>query len=109
MTEADDGPDSALRQHLQLVGQSYADWDAEVRQIVMAADRVETSGGFVDANNLVRAGEIAEAIDAEVAGLGEISVDLPGEVAGQVDGVRDRLIALRDTVREAARRLHGRT
>jgi hypothetical protein len=75
----------------------------------MAADRAETSGGFVDARNLVRAGEMTEAIDAELAGLSDISVDLAGEVAGQVAGVRDRLIALRDAVCDAARRLHGRT
>jgi hypothetical protein len=109
MPEQGDGPNSALRQQLELVGASYADWDAEVRRIVMAADRAETSGGFVDAHNLVRAGEIADAIDAELAGLGDISTDLAGEVAGQVVGVRDRLIALRDAVRDAARRLHGRT
>ncbi len=109
MAEAPDGPNSALRQQLELVGTAYADWDAEVRRIVMAADRAETSGGYVDAQNLVRAGEIAQAIDAELAGLGDICVDLAGEVAGQIAGVRDRLIALRDAVRDAARRLHGRT
>jgi hypothetical protein len=106
---APDDANSTLRQQLELVGSSYADWDAEVRRIVMAADRVETSGGFVDAQNLVRAGEIAEAIDAELAGLRDISVHLTGEVAGQVAGVNDRLIALRELVRDAARRLHGRT
>jgi hypothetical protein len=109
MAAAPDGPHSALRQQLELVGIAYADWDAEVRRIVMAADRAETGGGFVDAHNLVRAGEIAEAIDAELAGLGDVSVDLAGAAAGQVAGIRDRLIALRDAVREAARRLHGRT
>lgn len=109
MAAASDAPNSALRQQLELAGTAYADWDAEVRRIVMAADRAETSGGYVDARNLVRAGEIAEAIDAELAGLGDVSVDLAGEAAGQVAGIRDRLIALRDAVRDAARRLHGRT
>jgi hypothetical protein len=109
MAEAPDGPNSALRQQIQLVGAAYADWDAEVRRIVMAADRAETSGGYVDAHNLVRAGEIADAIDTELAGLGDLSADLAGDAAGQIAGVRDRLIVLRDAVRDAARRLHGRT
>lgn len=109
MAGAVDAPESALRRQLELVGAAYADWEAEVRRIVIAADRAETSGGFVDAQNLVRAGEIADAIDTELAGLRDISIDLAGDVAGQVAGVSDRLIVLRDQVRDAARRLHGRT
>jgi hypothetical protein len=45
MAHAPDAPKSALRQQLELVGTTYADWDAEVRRIVTAADRAETSGG----------------------------------------------------------------
>lgn len=108
----DDTPgsiDGALRQHIELVGLAYADWEAEIQRIALAADRAETSGGFVDAQNLVRAGEIAEEIGLELQGLDEISIDLAGEAAGQVSEVKDRLVALRDLARDAARRIHGRT
>ena len=103
-----DEPDGELRQQLVLTGLSYADWELEAIRLLQAAEG-STVGGFVDANNLVRAGEIADAIDEELAMLDQISAGVRGEVGGQVSGVRDRLVALRDRIRAAARRLHGLT
>jgi len=103
----DDAPSSDLRQRLELVGLSYADWELESEALRRAADG-SAGSGLVDAHNLVRAGEIADAIDAELVSLGEVSADIvDGETAGQVQGVRDRLVALRDEIRRAARKMHG--
>ena len=98
-----------LRQRLELTGLSYADWELESETLRHAADASARSG-LVDGYNLVRAGEIVDAIDAELAMLDQISVGLSDdEVAGQVQGVRDRLVALRDQIRDAARTMHGLT
>ena len=103
-----DAPDSDLRQRLELVGLSYADWELESEGLRRAADG-SAGSGLVDAHNLVRAGEIADAIDAELLSLDEVAEGAGKEVAGQVKGVRDRLVALRDEIRRAARKMHGLT
>ena len=105
----EDDPDSDLRQQLELTGLSYADWERDSEELRRAADG-SARGGFVDGAHLVRAGEIAAAINDEVAMLDEISETIVSEeVAGQVKGVRDRLVALRDAIQQAARKMHGLT
>lgn len=98
-----------LRQRLELTGLSYADWELESETLRHAADASARSG-LVDGDNLVRAGEIVDAIDVELAMLDQISAGVSNvEVAGQVRGERDRLVALRDQIRGAARKMHGLT
>lgn len=102
-------PDTDLRQRLELTGLSYADWELESEALRRAADGSARSG-LIDGRNLVRAGEIADAIDAELAMLDQVSVGLSNEeIGGQVQGVRNRLVALRDEIRHAARKMHGLT
>ena len=97
-----------LRRRLALTGLSYADWEQESVELRRAAD-LATIGGFVDGKHLVRAGEIVEVINAEIAMLDELAPSVAGEVAGQLAGVRDRLTALRTSIQEAARQMHGMT
>jgi hypothetical protein len=68
----DDAPDSDHRSQLELTGLSYADWELESEALRRAADG-SARGGLVDAQHLVRAGEIADAIDAELAMLDKVS------------------------------------
>lgn len=104
-----DDPDGDIRQQLELTGLSYADWELESEALRRAAD-ASAHTGFIDGHHLVRAGEIAEAIDAELVMLDEVAAGLgTGELAQQVQGIRDRLVALRDEIRRAARKMHGLT
>lgn len=104
----EDAPDSDIRQRLELIGLSYADWELESEALRRAADGAAGTG-LVDGAHLVRAGQIADEIDAELAALDQVAQSLDPEVAGQVQSVRDRLVALRDAIRNAARQMHGLT
>jgi hypothetical protein len=105
----EDDPDSDLRQQLELTGVSYADWERESQELRSAADG-SARGGFVDGAHLTRAGEIVSSIKEELAMLNEVGQTITSqEVAGQVEGIRSRLVALRDEIRQAARKMHGLT
>lgn len=106
MTDQDE--EERLRARVELTGLSYADWEMEANSLKRAADAAAL-GGYVDGQHLVRAGELADAIDAEILMLDEVGVNATGELAGQLSGVRNRLAALRDSIRGAARKMHGLT
>lgn len=109
MSRRDNDPsEGALSRQVKLTRMLYEDWEQEAQRLIAAAESAQI-GGFVDGLNLVRAGEIADLIDQELVTLENVSVETVGESAALVAGVRDRLIALRNSIRDAARKMHGLT
>jgi hypothetical protein len=100
--------EETVRRQLELVGLSYADWEIEAASLRRAAD-ASAAGGLVDGQHLVRSGELVALIQAEIAMLDEVEAHASGELAGQIDGVRNRLKALSARILEASRKMHGLT
>lgn len=98
----------SLRRQLELVGLSYADWETEAATLQRLAAAAAASG-FVDGKHLVRCGELAALIQAEIAMLDEVEAHASGELAGEIDGVRKQLKALVADILGASRSMHGLT
>lgn len=93
-----------VRQQLELTGLAYADWDRESAELRRVADRAALSG-LVDRDHLQRAAEMATAIDSEIRMLDRLNSGVDDEIAQQIHGIRDRLSAVLEGVREAERKL----
>jgi predicted alpha/beta hydrolase len=104
----DDPTTDDVRQQLELTGLAYADWEKESADLRRITDRSALSG-FVDRDHLQRAAEMAAAIEAEMRMLDGLGAGVDDETAQQIRGIRDRLGALLEGLREAERKLRDTT
>lgn len=104
----DDRATDDVRQQLELTGLAYADWDREAAELRRLTDRSALSG-LVDREHLHRAAEMAVAIEAEIRMLDGLGAGVDDETGQQIRGIRDRLGALLEGLREAERKLRDAT
>lgn len=104
MSSNSDDQHGDIRQHLELTGLAYSEWERESREVRRLADRAAASG-FADRDHLQRLAAMGVSIEDEIRMLDELERGLDDEIVQQVQGTRDRLAALLEGVREAERKL----
>ncbi len=107
MTKPSDD-DNSLKAQMQLTGLSYASWEKDSERLERAADQADRTG-YLDAQHIHRAEQVAAAIGDEVEMVEDVQDMADAETAGELVGVRARLMALWNRVRGAAERMRRTT
>jgi len=99
-----DDKDDSLSVQMQLTGLSYASWEQDSERLERAADLADRTG-LLDTQHIARAEQVAAAISDEVEMVEDVQDLADSETAGQLVGVRARLVALWKRVSSVGERM----
>lgn len=97
-----------LDERLGLTRSSIGVWRADADYLV-AAEAASAATGLVDAQNLVRAGEMLQQIEAETRVLQHLLEAAGAETAAHIEQMLKLLGEIEAQVKGTSRRLHGLT